>query len=305
MGANESILSELKMTKPFGEDDEFWALALMSTEDRTSHRIGDDEGETYIDEVHSSQRLKTYSLPCGITLAVSSLPQNEGIMSPLGAQAWHASSLLAAHLVLHKDELFKNMSNSHDFNCLELGCGSVGLSGMTLAAVLNGICCIIHASVWLTDLPDDGILDNLRKNVIRNEAMFPNVTLRVEPLDWVDFTTNNVSVPTLPPLDLVIGSELVYTEETAVACAAVVTRLLQDNPNLLVVIIQVMDRPGFETNFLPLLQKNFDVRIQQPLDAELHEAASRIVASVGDQLCGTLDRFAFGSCWIKRRKDTR
>jgi len=276
----------------------------MSCEERQTSlsRNDDDDDDTDPDEsIQRVKRLKTYSLSSGITLKVSSLAESEGIMSPLGAQAWHASSLLAAYLILHQDSLFENTIRDEEIHCLELGSGAVGLSGMALAAVLDKT--YPHSSILLTDLTSEsGILENLQENVQRNKPSYPNGDVRVQPLDWNDYTDHE-SAPSLPSLDLVVGSELVYTEETAIACAAVITRLLHDNPNLTVLIIQVTDRPGFETHFLPLLQTNFVVRVQQPLDAELHEAASRTVAGVGEQLGGTLDRFAYGACWIRRRTE--
>lgn len=280
------------------EEDEFWKLALMSGEDRKlSSHSGDDNDESGNEaaDTGSLSRLKTYSLPNGITLEVSSLAENDGVMSPLGAQAWHASSLLACYIILHQDTLFADMDKNHGLHCLELGSGAVGIAGMTLATVLSDICPANCASVLLTDLAsEEGILDTLAQNVSRNKNLFSNVNVRVDPLNWNDFR-NSETVPSMPLLDLVVGSELVYTEETAVACAAVVTRLLRDNPKLLALIIQVTDRPGFETHFLPLL-KGFDVRVEQPFDCDLHETASRIV-----EFGGTLDRFAYGACWIRSK----
>lgn len=286
------------MTNPSRQLDDFWTIALSDEAPPNNERDEDDE-DPFLDNLQVAQRLKTYLLD-GITLTVSSLPQTEGIWSPLGAQAWHASSLLASYLISHGNDLlvFEKINSGDNVTVLELGSGAVGLSGMTLAAVLENT--NRSASVLLTDLPEDGILENLQDNVNRNKSSFPNIDVQVQPLDWMDYISA-ATVPSLPPLDLVIGSELVYTEETARSCAAVVTRLLKDNPKLSIVIIQVMDRPGFESHFLPLLN-DFEIRIQQPLDAELHEAASRIVASAGDQLGGTLDRFAYGICWIRRKE---
>jgi hypothetical protein len=282
---------------PSQQLDDFWTIA-MSGEVPPKHNERDNEGLFENLQVARGRGLKTYSFPDGIALNVSSMPQTEGIWSLLGAQAWHASSLLACYLISHQDALFEKIKSDDYITVLEIGSGAVGLSGMTLAALFEDS--NSSASVLLTDLPEDGILNNLQNNVNRNKSSFPNIDVQVQPLDWGDYI-NATSAPSLPPLNLVIGSELVYTEETACSCAAVVTHLLQNNPKLLIVILQVMDRPGFEAHFLPLLH-DLDVRIQQPLDAELHEAASLIVASAGDQLVGTLDRFAYGLCWIRRKE---
>jgi hypothetical protein len=286
-----------------GNDDEdgFWRLALMSLDDQQPRRLEEHQSDICSDDCDENiQRLKTYSLPSNIKFTVSSLEENEGIMSPLGSQAWHASSLLAAYIILKADSLFKSTNTNHIKRCLELGSGAVGLSGMTLAAVLSNMY-PPGAKVILTDLESEtGVLNNLQENVKRNMSMFPNVGVDVQALDWNDFVDNKrVSESRLRPLDLVMGSELVYTPETAVACGGVVAHLLHNNPNLLVLIIQVTDRPGFETHFLPLLQKKFNVRVEQPLDSELYDVASGIVVDAGGRLMGgTLDRFAYGACWI-------
>jgi predicted nicotinamide N-methyase len=293
---------------PSHQLDDFWTIALSGDGEAPpkSERGGDGEHEnenSFVDDVLQVARgLKTYSLPDGIVLNGSSLPQTEGIWSPLGAQVWHASSLLACYLISHRAALFEQVKSDDHVTVLEIGSGAVGLSGMALAAVFESS--NRSASVLLTDLPEDGILKNLQNNVNRNKSSsFPSIDVQVQPLDWGDYI-NATSVPSLPQLDLVIGSELIYTEETARSCAAVVTHLLQkNNPKLLIVILQVTDRPGFETHFLPLLH-DLHVRIQQPLDAELHEAASLLVASAGDKLVGTLDRCAYGLCWIRRKEQS-
>ena len=298
------------MTNPSRQLDEFWTIALSDETPPNNGRHEENDEDPFLDSPQVAQRLKTYSLPDGITLTVSCLPQREGIWSPLGAQAWHASSLLASYLIIaHRDDDLVHIvletikSGNKHVTVLELGSGAVGLSGMTLATVLENTNCH-SASVLLTDLPHDGILENLQDNVNRNKvSSFPNIDVQVQPLDWRDYIRGCAeTVPSLPPLDLVIGSELVYTEETARCCAAIVTRLLKDNPKLLIVIIQVMDRPGFELHFLQPLLNDFEIRIQQPIDAELHEVATRIVASAGDQVGGTLDRFAYGICWVRRKE---
>lgn len=274
----------------------------MSLGDQTPRRLDDEQSQAPRDDCENTQRFKSYSLPSDIILTVSSLEENEGVMSPLGSQVWHSASLLVGYLILHADSLFKSTNTDHVKRCLELGSGAVGLSGMTLAAVLSRMY-PSRAEVLLTDLESEtGVLKRLEENVQRNMRMFPNVAVNVQALDWNDFTSmdrETLSESRLQPFDLVVGSELIYTEDTAVACASILTHLLHNNPNLLVLIIQVTDRPGFETHFLPLLQKEFSVRVEQPLDSELYDVASGIVVGVGDQLMGgTLDRFAYGACWI-------
>ena len=283
------------------EEDDFWRVAMSGDETALSDRHYDETDDESSRTGQQAPSLKTYLFPNGVTLEVSTLPETQGIFSPLGSQAWHASLLLASYLISRQDFIFENsLLPGNIITALELGSGAVGLSGLTLAAVLGKIC--PSANVLLTDLPEYGILTNLQDNVTRNQTAFPNVNVQVQPLNWMDYSASNTSVPHLPPLDLVVGSELVYTRETATACAAVVTRLLQDNPMLVVLIVQVMDRPGFKTHFLPLFQEQFHVRIDHPLNENLHDMASEIVASSAEvqHLAGSLDRSAYGACWIRQ-----
>jgi hypothetical protein len=101
-------------------------------------------------------------------------------------------------------------------------------------------------------------------------------------------------------LQLVVGSELVYTPETARACAKSVTFLLERYPRLLVLIIQVIHRDGWSNAFLPLLrdQTNFVIHEECiPVDCD---TMARDLIPTG----GTLDRFDFGACYIYRSDAT-
>jgi Lysine methyltransferase len=107
-------------------------------------------------------------------------------------------------------------------------------------------------------------------------------------------------------LQLVVGSELVYTTETAHACAQCVRFLLERYPRLLVVIVQVIHRDGWSNVFLPTLlrddqsKKNDNIVIEEeciPVDCD---TIARGMIPAG----GTLDRFDFGACYIYRSEAT-
>lgn len=284
------------------EEDEFWRIALEApTQDEARASTLEDDDEPISLDGKAIGRLTTYSFSNGIDFSVSSLEESDGVLSPLGAQAWHASLLMSLYLIDRGALLFEHAIHYKKdgiITCLELGSGAVGLVGMTLATILNKVC--PSSSVMLTDLASEqGVLETLKQNVARNKPMFPNVNVTVDNLDWNDFKESATS-PSLSPLDLVVGSELVYTIETAEACAAVITRLLTDNPNLVVLILQVIDRPGFETHFVPLLEsKGFEVSVEHPLDSDLFSTFDSIQGH--ERLGGTLDRFAYGLCRIRQK----
>jgi hypothetical protein len=104
-------------------------------------------------------------------------------------------------------------------------------------------------------------------------------------------------------LQLVIGSELVYTTETARACANSVAFLLERYPRLLVVIIQVIHRDGWSNVFLPLLREHdASSNTTTTRNIVIHEECIPVdcdtMARGMIPAGGTLDRFDFGACYI-------
>ena len=110
-------------------------------------------------------------------------------------------------------------------------------------------------------------------------------------LDWNDYSSHQHT----SSLQLVIGSELVYSQETAHACAQVVLSILHQHPDVLVFILQVTDRDGWKNVFLPALRGHADIKVvEEPMeDFSLHQVGSQLIPPGG-----TLDRFAFGGCFI-------
>ena len=105
------------------------------------------------------------------------------------------------------------------------------------------------------------------------------------------------SSSTSPSIDLVIGSELVYTEENAVACTNLLIHLLSTNLNVGILIVQVTDRYGWEEVLIPRLQE-FGASIQSVLlPVFLHDIASTMITPGG-----TLDLHSYGAVFIRNGK---
>jgi hypothetical protein len=290
--------------------DEFWTVALQR--DVTTRAFEDDVDSA---EDHATGSLANcVELRCEkvppFTLKLCSLPLMDGVFSPLGAQAWYGSALLAALLLTSilpttfeidpGRRIQLHLEAFSDISALELGSGAVGLSGLALGWML------IHRPrqptrlyqrdcVVLTD-NDTDVLQQLQDNVRLNVDNMNNSVLdvaipeyHVKYLDWSDGYSSS------PPLQLVVGSELVYTAETALACAHIVTCILERNSSALVAIVQVADRDGWSTVFLPTLRTHGGLCVDEvPLrDATVHEDASRMI-----QQGGTMDRLDFVVCYV-------
>jgi hypothetical protein len=251
------------------DEDAFWQLALMSH--LSEIQILEGEYKDLDEEIGRS----TYRLNDYVTLSLTSTPISS-INTAVGSNIWHASSVLA--------ELPIRISKHATI--LELGSGAVGLGGMGLATRMNA-----GDVVLLSDTYCDGILDCLKANVTYNQSSF---ACRVEAIE-LDWSRNELPL-NVPPLDLVVGSEVVYTHETSRLMANVVSLLLQHSRNAHVLLLQVMDRPGW-SDFVLETSASYNVSILQPLPPEWHEAGVKLLgAQIGS---GTLARLDYGLCWIR------
>jgi predicted nicotinamide N-methyase len=271
--------------------DGFWQIAL----DSTSEGPWRDEDDSDKDGDEDSARISFYRLPTtNITLQAQPLPATDGIWSPVGAAAWYSSALLATILLVEDVEtgsIFPKHCSKPVI--LELGSGAVSLSGLACAIALGRH--FEQATVLLTD-NDSPVLDQLKVNVDRNQKHFPkHVDIQVQSLDWNDSDSLDSSVLSL---DLVIGSELVYTQETATACTDQLVHLLERHPKLRVVIVQVTDRFGWNEILVPRLE-SVGARISQlSLSSETHELASTMI-----QFGGAFDDFTYGAFVIEQDID--
>lgn len=264
------------------DEDEFWAVALSSEQSRFEFSDGNNDIDYDDDEETCDRRTSIYRLQSPrIDFHLSSLPELSGAWSPVGAQIWHASAVLAC-LPFNFD---------HVNTVLEIGSGAVGLSGLILAARMNEK----SKSIILSDMEEDGILDQLQSNVdvntsrLRGDNQVNLAQVCVESLDWREIK----AIDKLPSLDLIVGSELVYTAETSKACASLINNLLAKNVQASVAIVQVFDRPGWSEFLALMYNKNID--IIQPLPPEWHDRASELLCK---EALGTLSRDDYGLCLI-------
>jgi hypothetical protein len=185
------------------------------------------------------------------------------------------------------------------------------------------------STIILTD-NDPSVLVQLKTNVNHNQhswatssetnAMFATTTVHVKNLDWnhpstiaqwtkefepecpkggIDYFSKIKEDPSeslTSNIDLVIGSELVYTDETAMACTKMLLHLLEAHPNISILIVQVTDRYGWDEVLVPRIH-DFGASIQPlVMSTETHDLASTMIIPGG-----TLDRFAFGAVLIQNK----
>jgi predicted nicotinamide N-methyase len=216
------------------------------------------------------------------------------------------------------------------FRVVELGSGAMGLPGLACAAALSLLPEEYPSwNVRLTDRHPD-VLDQLRANVDANLGRLISPcggdppakrAIAVEPLDWSDDVhvddddggggdidnSRGGDPPAIDGrlgggaaggVDLVIGSELVYTSETGHALTKFLLRLLlgRGNPSVRIWIVQVVDRYGWSEIVLPSLETAGGIHVRSiPISWEVHEMASSLV-----RMGGTLDRHAYGAFCITR-----
>jgi hypothetical protein len=315
------------------KSDDFWSIAFHDGNEIHNHH---DRSNVDSEAVHDAtdvistmdNGLKLYQIeipPFGfIDLNLMSLSMNANEENSLGAQAWYGSALLAATMqqINHGNE---SIIKSHIDRCfeggglifkiLELGSGAVGLAGIVAGLSVEGYIQLqqnehLECNVILSDC-DTGVLQQLEYNVstcsTKMESAHPNINVpnfSVLKLDWesTDDMNNLYSENTGDKtFHLVIGSELVYSMATATACTKIVLNLLNRNPNMLLVLIQVADREGWDTVFVPKIYQspNTHIYIESPIRsnaAMIHHVASKLVAP-GGTLNPLLD---FSVCYIWR-----
>ncbi len=307
------------------EDDGFWAVA-MGNNCEMAWDESDDENEEF-DE--ASTKAVSYRIPSvGIDdsptiLRMRPLPPSDGIWSPVGADAWYASALLASILLLKPTEesggdiqhpfarMFasgsSNLSEGSSYIILELGSGAVGLPGFVCAVALERQLKLQQLTtlesnwrVLLTD-NDSRVLQQLQRNLDENKStlLSSTATVDVQVATW-DWKENHPAsgLMSTDEVVLVIGSELVYTQETANACIQLLLRLLEQYPNVEIWISQVSDRFGWWETVVPTLVKNQICVDSVPIPMESHNLAATMIP-----MGGTLDRHAYGIFCIHRKKN--
>ena len=314
----------MKQTKHNESDpirDEFWDIALAAqgnTTRQTNHDNDESDRDSSEEHVAITSKRASYRVDCPsgppFRVYLSPLPPKSGIWSPLGSDIWYGSALLTAFLFTQEDDptaerlhryLNANIRSetTSEFNVLELGSGAVGLTGLAVGWMLRHHPAIMRQHnqtrrirVTLSD-NDEDVVRQLKRNVDHNLESWQkdsswestNISYVVKYLDWKEPS------PLLSQVQLAIGSELVYNDETAEACAEVVCSLVDQNPHILVVIIQVSDRDGWRNSFIPRLQNHDNLVVMESVlsDPCLHERASNLV-----RFGGTLNREDYSLCYI-------
>jgi hypothetical protein len=294
--------------------DEFWEIA-MEQQERVESSDDDD------DNTEPSRRMR-YKLPkhtntntTTTTLELQPLAAKDGIWIPLGADAWYASALLAtmffqyqqddkaeSSIILTTSLLASNGRRSSPIKILEIGSGAVGLSGLACAAALRTNDDIqMPWTLTMTD-NDPAVLRQLKDNVQHNlpklDLNDTNNKIHVESLDWNDDNVSTSHTTITRDVDLVIGSELVYSDETATACTKLLLRLLRDNPDIRIWIVQVIDRWGWLDIVLPALEAQGATVTSVPISFQVHEMACTMIP-----MGGTLDRHAYGAFSISNNNN--
>ncbi|KAG7368142.1 lysine methyltransferase [Nitzschia inconspicua] len=297
--------------------DSFWDIALMQYPEEKLEDDGDHDC-TINDSEQQGGKVTLYRLPnTSITLELAQLPQEEGVWSPVGCDAWYASALLSC-LVLQEAEkammsdefpsggrcgIFPPVHDtSRPFQVLELGSGAKALSGLAAAVALSRLSNRFPS--WTVTLTDNQleVLHQMERNVAANQSKIISAEasriiqrINVDYLDWgTNFDEIDPEKQCILNADVVLGSELVYTEETASALIKILLTLLKRNSGVSIWIVQVTDRHGWSEIVLPTLESHPGVIVDTvPLTRELHDTARTLVP-----MGGALDQYAFGAVKI-------
>jgi Lysine methyltransferase len=252
-------------------NDAFWDIAMMPNLLPTFLQNDEILAED-LEQCH----LRSYRIvDPPLEFRLCPLIPSSGIWSPVGADLWYASAILS--LIPFHFSRFDTV--------LEIGSGAVGLAGLSLAARLGDE----SKTIILSDIGDFEILTHLQKNIDRNAHVSSCAKIMVQKIDWSDHSVIN----DLPKIDLIVGSELIYTPETALACSSFISKLFIHKPNCVALIVQVIDRPGWP-DVLTSFSDNF-VEIINPLPSKVHKQVRHML---GKTMHGTSDMTKYGLCFI-------
>ena len=188
---------------------------------------------------------------------------------------------------------------------LELGSGAVGISGLCMAWYLAQTTRKTQRHVVILSDNETECLRQLQRNVQNNSHIYQYqegeaiVDCRVQQIYWGQTATTMQSTwnafLNVDCVDIILGSELVYTPETAAACRDCLVSLTRQYPRALVCIVQIVDREGWQNIFLPGLRDAGLYIREEAVDVEC-DAAAHAMMKRG----GSLDRFDFGICYMSR-----
>ncbi|KAL3934143.1 MAG: hypothetical protein SGBAC_010074 [Bacillariaceae sp.] len=301
------------------EDDDFWKIALEEEPASNREKNGvwdddddDDDGNESDSGAIDGFKPVAYRLPTtNVTLHLESLPAADGVWSPLGADAWYASAILASMVLTNNVPKILLPSTK---TVLELGSGAVGLSGLACAVAMmmtsfprqeeENMDGSRSRRIILTD-NDPPVLEKLKWNTKRNQDAILaastsskpiDLDIKVQHLDWNEKCDESFR----NSIDLVIGSELVYTQETGEACSRMLEELLlnnssssssnnNNNNNIDIWVVQVTDRYGWLDVVVPHLESLKGISVDSvPISSDTHALAATMIP-----MGGTLDRHAY------------
>jgi hypothetical protein len=249
------------------------------------HKTNKDDGDERQDGTWTTAFPFVQDPPSYIEFNLVPLPllTDEGQQTPIGGRGWYSSAVLSAMLLCGHDRLHRDLFSSTTKRqmMIELGSGSLGLSGITLAWIMaqkqqqqqqqqrTGR----KIKIVLTDYDPD-VLGQLEQNVDDTNRrlkdyfarssfdVVSSVELTSAHLDWTEYDREQ---PLLVgagggededkkyTVTFVCGAALVYTEETE-SCVDQIAKILQQNPQAAVWVVQ-WPRNGW----FPLLQ----IQLQQ------------------------------------------
>jgi predicted nicotinamide N-methyase len=279
------------------EDDDFWIIALEADSTADKERLNEDDDDECFQD---GGKCVAYRLPTtDILLHLESLGATVGAWSPLGADAWYASALLTGMLLTNEVNILSTRNEKAQLVVLELGSGAVGLSGLACAVAFGRKKEFTSkCKVNLTDR-NPPVVEQLRWNVMRNQEMIHSsnsdikMDISVQHLDWNDGCDETIR----DSVDLVIGSELVYTQVTAMACYKLLEDLLTNKKGRHIWVVQVADRYGWLDIVVPRLEAVKGVSVvAAPISSDAHDLASSMI-STGRPL----DRHAFRAFCVSNK----
>lgn len=247
----------------------------------------------------SHRETKTYFISKGKEIAVVNGRLTSLVLTIISR---YGSALLGAYIAGVagcRSPLKARIDQPGDVTALELGSGAVGIAGLCMTWRLKQKNGGFHQVIMSDN--EDVLLRQLNENVSNNLHILDRgneattVDCRVVLIDW-DKSTDWDSVLG-GRLDIIFGSELVYTPENAAACRDCILALTQLFPHALVCICQIVDREGWGNIFLPGLRHAGLFVVEEAVDVDCDGAANLMM-----KRGGSLDRFDFGICYISRSK---
>jgi hypothetical protein len=300
-------------------ENDFWDIALISESPLNEQESEDEsvgEAITKSFTVLAPKNTGTSTIEEPLTISIQ-MNNSRGVLDDVSGIPWDASLLLAGYLYgTHEGR--RMCCNALEGGILEMGSG-LGLVGLAATAATMKLSA--HGKrrgrIVLTDRNDHGILSHLRENVDTNVSQYrstscSSVNVSVEACDWMEVSSHLRSVTTekqtgdedpqnnFPrgPFNLILGSALIYLPEHAIECADTIYYYLSNKSSYSrehtasygmkrqAIIVQLPDRSGFATHFLPRCQElGLNVvceEFSEELIERVESGVKKTIASVRD-----------------------